>query len=309
MSDDQANYQQAVQEEVAKRQQTAIEEIANKYALGKGGIEDSVNAPTGQAYHQLDQKVAKEKKETAKARRMDAEANQEKENNDRKNHSEYDEEDGGDDDDAALRDLREQRVKEMRNARREQIEQVGKGHGQYRDIVQDDFITEVTSSDRVIVHFYHRDFERCKVMDHHLLKLSQRHLETKFVKIDAEKTPFFTAKLIIETLPTVCCFMDGVCRGKIIGYDGLTEGLAEDKLDEWPTIRLARWFADNHVIDGSKVVDDDGIEAAIKARIEAQKKSVFSGLRSDAVSTNPLDDDDDFDLDNIEDVDESLFKM
>ena len=64
-------------------------------------------------------------------------------------------------------------------------------------------------------------------MDMHLKKLAMRHLETKFCRIDAEKTPFFTAKLVIETLPTICCFVDGVCRGKIIGYDGLTEGLSK----------------------------------------------------------------------------------
>ena len=301
---DEAGFQQAVQEEVVRRQENAIKEIANKYALGKGGIEESVNAPTGAAYKALDQKVMREKKEALKAKRIDAEMARGKENTELGN--EDLDEDGGDDEDAALRELREERMKALRNEQRETIDQVSKGHGQLRDIVQDDFIQEVTSSDRVIVHFYHRDFERCKVMDHHLRKLAQRHLETKFVRIDAEKTPFFTAKLIIETLPTVCCFMEGVCRGKIIGYDGLTEGLSEDKLDEWPTIRLARWFGQNNVIDNSKIVDDDGIEAAIKARLEAQRNSVFSGIRGEGVSGLGLDDEDDFDLDNIEE-DESVF--
>lgn len=301
---EEAGFQQAVQEEVVKRQEQAIKDIANKYALGKGGIEESVNAPTGQAYKALDQKVMKEKKEAAKTKRIDSEMSRNKENKDFRN-QDFDDE-GGDDEDATLRDLREQRMKAMKGEQREIIDQVSKGHGQYRDIVQDDFIQEVTSSDRVIVHFYHRDFERCKVMDHHLRLLAQRHLETKFVKIDAEKTPFFTAKLIIETLPTVCCFMDGVCRGKIIGYDGLTDGLPEDRLDEWPTIRLARWFGENNVIDTNKIVDDDGIEAAMKARLEAQRNSVFSGIRGEGVS-GILDDDDDFDLDNIEEVDESVF--
>lgn len=301
---EEAGFQQAVQEEVVRRQENAIKEIANKYALGKGGIEESVNAPTGAAYHALDQKVIREKKEAAKAKRIDAEMARGKENADFGN-EEFDEE-GGDDEDANLREIREQRMKSLKSEQRETIDQVSKGHGQLRDIVQDDFINEMTSSDRVIVHFYHRDFERCKVMDHHLRKLAQRHLETKFVRIDAEKTPFFTAKLIIETLPTVCCFMEGVCRGKIIGYDGLTEGLSEDKLDEWPTIRLARWFGANGVIDNSKIVDDDGIEAAIKARLDAQRNSVFSGIRGEGVG-GILDDDDDFDLDNIEEVDESVF--
>ena len=298
---DEAGFQAAVQEEVCKRQQQAIEDIANKYALGKGGIEESVNAPTGKAYAELHAKVAAEKRAAAlKQSRIEAEMEHGKENNDRGNFE--GDEDGGDDDDADLRALREQRMKALRSEQREVIDQVGKGHGQYREIVQDDFIQEVTSSDKVIVHFYHRDFERCKVMDMHLKKLAMRHLETKFCRIDAEKTPFFTAKLVIETLPTICCFVDGVCRGKIIGYDGLTEGLSEDRLDEWPTIRLARWFADNGaMIDASKIVDDDGIEAAHKAMMEQKRKSIFTGIRSEGFTIG--EDDDDFDLDNIEDVD------
>lgn len=31
---------------------------------------------------------------------------------------------------------------------------------QYREIVQDEFLPEVTSSEKVIVHFYHKDFQR-----------------------------------------------------------------------------------------------------------------------------------------------------
>ena len=297
---DEAGFQAAVQEEVCKRQQQAIEDIANKYAMGKGGIEESVNAPTGKAYAEINQKVAAEKRAAQKQQRIQAEMDYGKENNNRGNMEEDDE--GGDDDDADLRALREARMKALKNEQRDVIDQVGKGHGQYREIVQDDFINEVTSSDKVIVHFYHRDFERCKVMDMHLSKLAQRHLETKFCRIDAEKTPFFTAKLVIETLPTVACFIDGVCRGKIIGYDGLTEGLSEDRLDEWPTIRLARWFAENGaMIDASKIVDDDGIEAAHKAIMEQKRKSVFSGIRGESFTIG--EDDDDFDLDNIEDVD------
>lgn len=36
----------------------------------------------------------------------------------------------------------------------------GRFRSQYRDIVQDEFLPEVTSSEKVIVHFYHKDFAR-----------------------------------------------------------------------------------------------------------------------------------------------------
>lgn len=31
---------------------------------------------------------------------------------------------------------------------------------QYREIMQDEFLPEVTSSEKVVVHFYHKDFQR-----------------------------------------------------------------------------------------------------------------------------------------------------
>ncbi|CAN0408120.1 unnamed protein product [Ectocarpus sp. 8 AP-2014] len=136
----------------------------------------------------------------------------------------------------------------MKRVHEARAENIAKGHGQYREIVQDEFLPEVTSSEKVVVHFYHKDFQRCKVMDMRLGELAPRHLETKFLRIDAEKAPFFVQKLQargsgVKILPTVICFIDGVAVHNIIGFDGLTAGLPPDKLDEWPLSNLARELA------------------------------------------------------------------
>lgn len=47
----------------------------------------------------------------------------------------------------------------------------------------------------------------------------------------------------VKILPTVICFNDGVAVHNIIGFDGLTTGLPDDKLDEWPLSNLARELA------------------------------------------------------------------
>ncbi|CAM9366368.1 unnamed protein product [Hapterophycus canaliculatus] len=80
-------------------------------------------------------------------------------------------------------------------------------------------------------------------MDMRLAELAPRHLETKFLRIDAEKAPFFVQKLQVKILPTVICFNDGVAVHNIIGFEGLTAGLAPDRLDEWPLSNLARELA------------------------------------------------------------------
>ena len=57
------------------------------------------------------------------------------------------------------------RLKELKKQHEEKQINLAKGHGQYREITQDEFLKEVTSSKYVIVHFYHNDFEKCKITE------------------------------------------------------------------------------------------------------------------------------------------------
>ena len=115
-------------------------------------------------------------------------------------------EEEGDDEDNELRQLREQRLRHLKAKQMETLENIGRGHGQYREITQDEFLAEVTSSVHVICHFYHKDFPRCEIMNMHLAKLVQKHIETKFIKINAEKAPFFVEKVssLVITEFVVC---------------------------------------------------------------------------------------------------------
>jgi len=93
------------------------------------------------------------------------------------------------------------------------------------------------------VHFIHEDFERCKIMDHHLkiIATTQSSSSCKFLRINAEKAPFFVAKLQIKVLPTVLVFRDGKTIARLVGFEGLS--IDQDKPDEWPTSQLQKWIA------------------------------------------------------------------
>ena len=108
------------------------------------------------------------------------------------------------------------------------------GHGKYDEITEEEFLPTVTKIKFVVVHFYHKDFERCKIFDMHLKNISMKHLEAKFVSINAEKCPFFIAKLQIQVLPTIICFMDGVAADRIVGFEEL------GGKDEFPELVLTR---------------------------------------------------------------------
>lgn len=103
-------------------------------------------------------------------------------------------------------------------------------------------------------------------------------------------------QLKVRTLPTVVVFKDGVAVDKIVGFEGLAEQMPEGREDEWPTILLARLLAAKGAIDSSAVVDDDEVEARMKARAEEMRKhSYLAAMQSSLLAD---DADDDFDLDS-----------
>jgi thioredoxin-like negative regulator of GroEL len=107
----------------------------------------------------------------------------------------------------------------MQKAHEEHQANLAKGHGQYLQIDESEFIKTMTGSHHVVCHFYHHDFDRCKIIDMHLARLCKKYTKCKFVSVDAERCPFFAQKLAIQTLPTVVCFEDGVAVDNIMGFE------------------------------------------------------------------------------------------
>eukprot|EP00934_Nitzschia_sp_Nitz4_P008868 Nitzschia sp. Nitz4//scaffold20_size174350//121287//122292//NITZ4_002117-RA/size174350-snap-gene-0.249-mRNA-1//-1//CDS//3329541854//8858//frame0 len=170
------------------------------------------------------------------------------------------------DDDPALAAFRQRRLAELQKQVQQKSEHQAKGHGEVRTISQDEFLPECTSSKYVVVHFFHDEFERCKILDHHLKRIAPLHLGCKFVRISAEKAPFFVGKLAIKTLPTLLVFHDGKTVDRMTGFDALMEEVNDSKKnpDEFPTSLLGRWLEKTGVLEyeGPDSEDEDDGGAA-----------------------------------------------
>jgi hypothetical protein len=92
----------------------------------------------------------------------------------------------------------EKRKEKAHEFMEQEEKKVFKKYGDYRDIVETEFLDTLLKHDQVVCHFYHSEFERCKIIDKHLRIIAQEHTETLFVRINAEKTPFFTTKLGVQ---------------------------------------------------------------------------------------------------------------
>jgi thioredoxin-like negative regulator of GroEL len=120
-----------------------------------------------------------------------------------------------------MRSLKEQRLEMMKAEYEERQHNKTLGHGTYTEIVESEFLPLVTKTQYVVVSFFHKDFQRCKIIDMHLFKICREHEECRFVRLDAERAPFFINKLGIQMLPTIIMFVNGIAVERIVGFDEL----------------------------------------------------------------------------------------
>ncbi|KAJ4973856.1 hypothetical protein NE237_007030 [Protea cynaroides] len=134
--------------------------------------------------------------------------------------------------------LRERRLQQMKKMAEKRNRWISLGHGEYSELHSEkDFFTAVKASERVVCHFYRENWP-CKVVDKHLNILARRHIETRFVKIHAEKSPFLAERLKIIILPTIAIIKNTKVDDYVVGFDefGGTDEFSTEELEE----RLAK---------------------------------------------------------------------
>jgi len=107
-------------------------------------------------------------------------------------------------------------------------------HGAYTPVTDErQVLAHTTTSKFSVVHFFHKDFNRCKIMDSHLEALARKHFDTKFTSIDVEKAPFLVERLKVRVLPCVIAFVDGKSVDRIEGFAelGNTDGFSTKMLE------------------------------------------------------------------------------
>ncbi|KAK2974510.1 hypothetical protein RJ640_018675 [Escallonia rubra] len=138
--------------------------------------------------------------------------------------------------------LRERRLQQMKKMAEKRSRWTALGHGEYSEILSEkDFFSVVKTSDRVVCHFYRENWP-CKVMDKHLSILAKQHIETRFMKLNAEKSPFLAEKLKIVVLPTLALIKKAKVDDYVVGFDEL------GGTDEFSTEELAERLAKAQVI-------------------------------------------------------------
>jgi len=143
--------------------------------------------------------------------------------------------------------IRAKRFAEMKKKQEQAQMNRHNGHGSLTKIVdQQEFFAAAKNSERLICIFNRNSNKWGKNMIDHCELLAQRHLEARFVWVDAENAPFLTDRLNIYMLPTIVCVKDNKVHKQHNGLDEIdgtgkyTSGMLEhllhidDMLDESP---------------------------------------------------------------------------
>ncbi|EOX90992.1 Phosducin-like protein 3 isoform 1 [Theobroma cacao] len=177
-------------------------------------------------------------------------------------------------DDPELEKLHADRIAALKKEAEKREALKRQGHGEYREISEGDFLGEVTGTEKVICHFYHKEFYRCKIIDKHLKSLALKHLDTKFIKLDAENAPFFVTKLAVQTLPCVIIFRKGIAVDRLVGFQDL------GGKDDFGTRTLEVVLIKKGIISEKKSDEDDDDNNYDESR----RKTVRSSMNHDSDS-------------------------
>jgi len=193
-------------------------------------------------------------------------------------------------DEDELEVIKRRRIEMMKKHQEKKVEWKKQGHGEYQEIPEEkEFFTVTKNSENCVIHFYRDETFRCKILDKHFQILAKKHIETKFCKINAEKTPFLCERLKIRVIPSVLLIKNQQTTGHIMGFTEL------GNTDEFSTEMLEWRLAHGEVINYSGDLNTPPDQAARKQKTNFVGKKVKMGARGGKVKAADDDSDDEND--------------
>ena len=117
--------------------------------------------------------------------------------------------------------IKQKRIAEMKRKAEQEQSNVANGHGTLTKINdQQEFFAAAKQSARMVVIFTRNSNKYGKAMLEHMTLLAGKHIEARFMWVDAENAPFLTDRLNIYMLPTIVCIKDNKVHKQ---HNGLNE--------------------------------------------------------------------------------------
>jgi len=141
--------------------------------------------------------------------------------------------------------IRKERIEQMKQAALEKEAWRRNDHGVLTTISdQKEFFEAVKRSKRVVCLFYRDSNKWCDVIGNHFTVLAEKHMEAKFLRVNAENSPFLVERLNVWMMPTIICCKEGKVHRQFNGLDEI------DPTGKFETASL------EFVLHGSGMLDD-----------------------------------------------------
>lgn len=125
-------------------------------------------------------------------------------------------------DDEYIREYERKRLQELKKQFKSGDYEYNNFDSLVHDIQGDeDVLNRTTHYSKVIIHFYHPDYNTCRIIDNHFKSLSTRFSDVMICRVSVLSCPFLVAKFKIRVLPCICVFVDGTKIDQIVGFDEL----------------------------------------------------------------------------------------
>lgn len=123
-------------------------------------------------------------------------------------------------DDDELEELRAKRLEALRKKEVRRSKWLQNNHGRFHELTdQKEFFANVKSTKHVICLFYSKTSHWSKPLQEHLTLIAQKHLECKFLQIEAQHAPFLIERLNIWMMPTLVLAKDNKVSTQLRGLD------------------------------------------------------------------------------------------
>lgn len=162
--------------------------------------------------------------------------------------------------------IRKQRIEEMKLKALEKETWRRNDHGVLTAISdQKEFFEAVKKSKRVVCLFYRDSNKWCEVLSNHMQLLAEKHMEAKFLKVNAENSQFLVERLNVWMLPTIVCCKDGKVHRQFNGLDEI------DPTGKFETASL------EFVLHGSEMLDDTPLVDKVLQRADEASDDEYEG--------------------------------
>lgn len=151
-----------------------------------------------------------------------------------------------------LESIRKRRLAELKKKAEDEALWRRRGHGALARIEEKEFFQHCKETARVVVYITRPGTTRfAQDVEDHLSRVAERHMETYFAVLDADKSPFLCEKFQLRVMPSILLVKDHKVDRVLQGLDAFSSN------GKFSTVGVERSLFDFGIVTSTDIADDE----------------------------------------------------